>query len=129
AAADYDRALEELKDAGDEPAKAVRGQARILKVLKDRDLVKQPLDKAATDEVNVGLKELREGKNEALANQIERGLREPETLAKSTKALEETKQALANERGKLDTLAKDYSKKLDDANKMLIARAKDLDDT
>lgn len=126
-AGDYAAAIEEVKDETDEPAKAVRGEARVLKLLKGRDLATQPLDKAGTDELAGGLKDLREGKNDTLANQVERSLRElPEAQAKlqgSGKSLDELTKILAKteaERKDAATTVKDLGAALAGAKKNLV---------
>ena len=90
---------------------ARRGQ---LKALKGKDLAKQPLNKNDKDEVDKALKELRDGKNDTLASQIERAVQEPELrakLAESDKALDATKKSLATadkERKDGDALAQGH---------------------
>jgi tetratricopeptide (TPR) repeat protein len=102
AAADYDRAMDEVKDDNDDAAKAARGEARVLKVLKGRDLVKQPLGKAEKDEVDRGLQELRDGKNEALANLVGAALRAPDPNTEMKGKLQEYEKSLVEAKAKLD---------------------------
>ncbi len=75
ATGDFDTAIAQVKDAPDEPAKAALGEARALKVLKDRDLAAKPLDEKEKAEIGAAVKDLRDGKNPTLANQIERAVR------------------------------------------------------
>jgi hypothetical protein len=101
AGGEYDAAIGEVKDDADEPAKAVRGQARVLKVLKERD-PKKPLDKAQLDEINTGLKELREGKNDTLAMHLEQALQGPALateLQKAKESADELKKSVAKTEG------------------------------
>ena len=135
AAGDYDKALEEVKDGTEDTEKAARGQARVLKVLKDRDLLKKGLDKAEKEQIELGLKELREGKNETFAKQIERALNEPgamATLQGKMKELENAQLSLKKSSEDLKTqqvLAQGLSKKLNEANLKRDEAAKALDDT
>jgi hypothetical protein len=79
AVGDFDAAMAEVKDEADAPAKVALGEARALKVLKESKL---PLGEAEKKEIGQAVKELREGKNDTLASQIERAVQEPELRAK-----------------------------------------------
>jgi tetratricopeptide (TPR) repeat protein len=119
--AKYDEAISAVAGQDDDQAKAVRGEARLLKHLKSAEPGKLSKD---DPEVKQGLEDLRQGKNEVLARAIERAF-EPDSKAeldKSSKALKGVMVALA--KAQADRKAGDQ--KLKDATKQLAAAATDL---
>ncbi len=85
AAGSYDQALTDLKDEADPQAVAVRGEARWLKYVKAQTEAKKPLSEKDAD-VQEAVKDLRTAKNDVLAEQILRAVREPAVAAQLAKA-------------------------------------------